>query len=363
MNKKRLFVLLKVGIPLGIIFWLLSQVDRDQAAKLLRDRENWIPLAGGFALSFAATVITFIRWHLLVRALNLPFHLADAFRLGFLGHLLTFISGGSVGGDLFKAVFLAHEQPGRRAEAVATVLVDRVVGMVALLLITSLAILVAAPADSPPVIQGICDMTLGVTVLSLVLLAVVLVPRHPSEWLLAAITRIPKLGAMMRGFVASVGVYRSRPGVLLVTLAISCFTHMMFVFSLAMVARAVLDAVPSLGEHAIIVPLSMVAGALPLTPGGLGTFELAMDQLYAVLPEVAAEGGILVALAYRMMTILIAVVGMIYYWSRRREVDQLWDEAEQQQASEATAAGQASWETQASWATRSDVAGRDVAGL
>ena len=234
---------------------------------------------------------------------------------------------------MFKAVFLAHEQPGRRAEAVASVLMDRVVGMVALLLITSTAILVAAPAESAPIIQGICDMTLGVTALSLMLLTVLLVPRHPSEWLLAKTTCIPKLGGAIRGLVASVAVYRSRPGVLLTTLGISFLTHMMFVFSLAMVARAVLEVVPSLGEHAIIVPLSMVAGALPLTPGGLGTFELAMDQLYAVLPAIRAEDGILVALAYRMMTILIAVIGMIYYWSRRREVDQLWDEAEQQQAS------------------------------
>ncbi len=333
MNKKRLILLLKVGIPLGIILWLLWQVDRDQAASLLRERENWLPLAGGFSLSFAATVITFIRWHLLVRALSLPFPLADAFRLGFLGHLLTFISGGNVGGDVFKAVFLAHEQPGRRAEAVASVLMDRVVGMVALLLITSTAILVAAPAESAPIIQGICDMTLGVTALSLMLLTVLLVPRHPSEWLLAKTTCIPKLGGAIRGLVASVAVYRSRPGVLLTTLGISFLTHMMFVFSLAMVARAVLEVVPSLGEHAIIVPLSMVAGALPLTPGGLGTFELAMDRLYAVLPAIRAEDGILVALAYRMMTIVIAVIGMIYYWSRRREVDQLWDEAEQQQAS------------------------------
>ena len=79
--------------------------------------------------------MTFVRWYLLVRALQLQFRLVDAFRLGFLGYLFNFVVVGSVGGDLFKAIFIAREQPGRRAEAVATVLVDRIVGVYALVLV------------------------------------------------------------------------------------------------------------------------------------------------------------------------------------------------------------------------------------
>ena len=65
--------------------------------------------------------------------LHLPFRLRDAFRLGFLAFLLNFVSVGAVGGDLFKAFFIARDQPGRRTEAVATVVVDRLVGFYALL--------------------------------------------------------------------------------------------------------------------------------------------------------------------------------------------------------------------------------------
>ena len=66
----------------------------------------------------------------------LPFRIRDAFRLSFLSYLLNFVSVGSVGGDLFKAFFIAREQPGRRTEAVATVVVDRIVGLYGLLLVT-----------------------------------------------------------------------------------------------------------------------------------------------------------------------------------------------------------------------------------
>ncbi len=61
---------------------------------------------------FCAVSLTFVRWYLLVRALGLHFRLLDAFRLGFLGYLFNFVSVGSVGGDLFKAIFIAREQPG-----------------------------------------------------------------------------------------------------------------------------------------------------------------------------------------------------------------------------------------------------------
>ena len=71
-------------------------------------------------LGLAAVVLTFVRWYLLVTPLGLPFHLRDAIRLGFVGYLFQFASLGAVGGDLFKAAFLAHEQPRRRPEGTTT---------------------------------------------------------------------------------------------------------------------------------------------------------------------------------------------------------------------------------------------------
>ena len=74
----------------------------------------------------------------------------------------------------------------------------------------------------------------------------------------------------------------------------------------------------------------MVAGALPFTPAGLGTFELAMDSLYKLVP-VDGPGnvsGVLVALSYRLITIGIATIGVVYYWTCRREVQEVMHEAE-----------------------------------
>jgi hypothetical protein len=131
--------------------------------------------------------------------------------------------------------------------------------------------------------------------------------------------------------IAALQTYRRRPFALLKVLAIGISVHALLTLALYMAALATLPETPSLESHFMIVPLSMVAGALPLTPAGLGTFELAMDQLYKLLPVPPCSDGILVAIAYRVMTIVIAMIGVGYYWASRREVRQLLDEAEQPQ--------------------------------
>ena len=138
--KNVLVNLLKFGVSFGILAYLVyDAVSDDTFAHMMEQPKHWGCFAGAWALSMVATCMTFVRWYYLVRALDLPFRMADAFRLGFIGYLLNFVSLGSVGGDLFKAVFIAREQHGKRAEAVATVVIDRVIGLYVLFFVASVA--------------------------------------------------------------------------------------------------------------------------------------------------------------------------------------------------------------------------------
>src|SRR4029077_20694250 len=76
----------------------------------------------------ASVLLTFVRWYFLVRAQGLPFSLTSALRLGMIGFYLNTFLPGAVGGDLIKAAFIAREQS-RRTVAVATVIIDRVIGL------------------------------------------------------------------------------------------------------------------------------------------------------------------------------------------------------------------------------------------
>ena len=128
-------VMARYLVPLLILGWLFQKLWRDDQQSIValyENANNWPQLLLALSVYLAAIIGTFLRWYLLVIALRLPFRKADAIRLGFIGYLLQFVSLGSVGGDVFKAVFVAKEQPNRKPEAVATILVDRVIGLFSL---------------------------------------------------------------------------------------------------------------------------------------------------------------------------------------------------------------------------------------
>lgn len=325
---------LKIVLPLAIIVWLVSSLDRDQLQQLGQHPIRWPLLGCGFALAIICVCATFVRWYLLVRALDLPFRLSDAFRLSFVGYLLNFVAFGSVGGDLFKAVFLAREQPGRRTEAVATVFLDRAVGMYSLLVVASVAILFGGRSGWDADVRTMCNLTLVATVAGTVAIAVVLLPGWDRSSLMKTAYRIPKIGHVLQRLANALQVYRGKRGMVALVATISLAVHVAFATSLYLSAAAIFPQHPTMTDHFIIVPLSLTAGALPLAPAGLGTFEAAMKILYQVIPSQGGGDGFLVALVFRVTTIAIAAVGVVYYWLGRREVGELLREAEHEQEQE-----------------------------
>ena len=84
-------------------------------------------------------MITFARWHQLVRAQGLTFSLRDAVRLGFIGNVFNLVIPGAVGGDVIKAAFLCRMQPDKKPQAVASMVLDRILGLLGLFLLAGVA--------------------------------------------------------------------------------------------------------------------------------------------------------------------------------------------------------------------------------
>ncbi len=319
----------KIILPLAVIVWLVWRTPPTQLQQLRGMNKNWWLLTASLVLAMAALVNTFVRWQMLVRSLHIPFRLADALRLGFLGFLLNFVSVGVVGGDLFKAIFIARERPRKRPEAVASVLVDRVIGLYALLIVASVAVLLTWREDMPVDVRAVSQATLVATVLGAVAMGILALPGFTTGALAEMLTRLPRVGGVLERLIGALRMYRRRPGILAIALVQSFATHVLFAMSLYCIARALFPVVPTLGEHLVIVPLSMVAGSLPFTPAGLGAFELAMESLYKILPVTAhAVSGVIVALVFRLIQIVMAGLGLCYYWSAQAEWDRIQQEAQ-----------------------------------
>ena len=210
-------------------------------------------------------------------------------------------------------------------------LVDRVVGVYALVLLTSTVILLGGIPNSDRDVAAICHLTLLVTGLGIVGIVVLLVLGLLRGSWFAFLVHLPKIGKILGQLMAAARIYRQRWPTVALALLMSAVSHSMFTFSVYLVARAMFVHVPTLREHLILVPLGMVAGSLPLAPAGFGAFEFAIEKLYEIIPAATNidVAGILVALVYRLLTILVAVMGIVVYWSSRREVQQVLDDVEQ----------------------------------
>src|SRR5262249_43203441 len=185
---------------------------------------------------FAAILLTFVRWYYLVRAQDLPFTIPDALRLGFIGFFFNSVMPGSVGGDVIKAAFLAREKRDRKTIAVATVIMDRIIALWALVWFVAISgaifwasgLLDGAGAEHSLLIVKAALAIVAVSFTAWMLLG--LLPAWRAEKFAGRLTRIPKLGHSLAEFWRAVWMYRCRQTTIAVTMLISWIGHVGFVF-------------------------------------------------------------------------------------------------------------------------------------
>jgi glycosyltransferase 2 family protein len=283
-------------------------------------------LALAFVFGLSALMLTFLRWYILVRAVDLPFRLADAIRLGFIGFFFNTLMPGSVGGDAIKAWFLAHEQTSRRTTAVATVIMDRVIALWALVWFVALlgsafwlgGLIEGKGSDECKQVVTIALAIVGTTFAGWVILT--LLPDSRAEVFAGRLAKLPKVGHAAAEFWRAAWVYHRRPKTVFGVLMFTWLGHIGFILAFYCSMRTLCDdgpgQEPSLMQHFLIVPIGMVIQAIPLFPGGAGIGELGYGLLYQWLGYSEASG-VLGSLVQRVLYWFIAALGLVVYLRMR----------------------------------------------
>jgi hypothetical protein len=333
--RRTLVTALKIALAAAILWYLLSQASEEKAFKrLVEEPKVWPSLAIGAACTLAAAMLGFVRWHFLIRAVGITVRLANTVRLGALGFALNFVSLGAIGGDLFRAIFLAHGQPGRRTEAVATVAADRLLGVTTMLVLAGGGILSADLVHaSSPGVALLCNSILATAVLVFTGAGLLLfVPALSGAAMSGFAGRVPIAGTTLARLLGTVRAYREQKGLLAAAAAVSALSNLMFITSFYFVAGGLPVQRPTYSEHLVLVPVASLVGAIPVSFAGLGTMELAIEELYKTMPGAAGVrrgDGFMVALAQRVTMIAVALIGLVYYLSHRAEVREVYAEAEE----------------------------------
>ena len=203
MTKKVLSAAAKIGISLAIVaylVWNAAQSKDNEGVNvfdnLVNQPKDWTLLALAWLVLATGIVLTFVRWWILVRALGTPCRLRDAVRIGFWGYLFNLAPLGVVGGDLVKAVMLARAHRQKQPEVVASVIVDRVIGLYVLFAFASVGILLTGFATTPDKnlrivcravfvltgvgTAGIASLWLPETIVGPIIRMIARIPRRPA---------------------------------------------------------------------------------------------------------------------------------------------------------------------------------------
>lgn len=336
-SKKTLATVLKLSLSVALIGFLGYKAAGDpHFGELVAGPKNWPLLAATMPLCLLAVVITIFRWHLLLGALGLSFSLRQTLRAGFLAYLANLLPLGLVAGDSLKAVMLIHHNPRQKTEAVASVLIDRVLGLYALLLLAALGStflpaeqLSRLSVEDRAIIFRLTRLVQTASLLSSLGLMFMLIPAVTHSRLWDRLEHAPIIGRMLHKLVGAMRTYRRRLDLLVVAIGVSLIVHLLYVIAIGVMTQGIGIAPehrPTPGSFFVIVPPSMIAGALPI-----GFYEVTITLLFrAATPSAAPENmGLLIALGYRISQILIGTIGIGYWLTGRREVRDLMHEAEE----------------------------------
>lgn len=303
-----------------LLVWLVLRMENRQALAdaMLSALQKPAHLLGGFLLFGTGLACGALRWWYLLRTLELPVSGRDVMRLYAIGHFFNGLIPGATGGDLVKATFAARNCPGRKTEAVASIVAERVIGMVALCLLAAGAAL-AFPAfyNSSPELRIIRRFSLtagAATIVGLILLLSVNWPAFLAKRENSArrmlVTTLARLYSAIR-------LCALRPAVLAKTLALSMANHLVMVVCAALLGDS-LGMPLHLQEYLATIPVINAVAAVPLTPGGAGIRETAAVFILQEAGAPAAEATALSLLLYGLLLVWAAIGGIMYVLLRKQ---------------------------------------------
>lgn len=345
--KNILFFLLKISLSLAILGFLVYQALKAKDAggkpiflQLLHEEKRWDFLFLGACFSFFAVLTTIVRWWWLVRTQGLPAKFSDTLRIGFIGYLFNLAPMGIVGGDLLKAWLLTKHQkehPGAGSAVLAAVFMDRVIGLYALFLTAGAVLLACGILTSPetsPVIRGIGVAVCAAAGIGTLLFLIILGPDLSGGKFTEKLSTLPRVGPALERIVLSIRRYQNHLGVFSAATLMSVMVHVLFAVSIFFLTAGVFRENLPFTQMLWVSPTSMSASAIPLPAG---PFEAVLDTLFQAFPGMHAGQGLAVALVYRLVSLLIASLGVVFYFSARGEIREVVRENEKETSPAGTA--------------------------
>jgi len=260
--------------------------------------------------AFLGMVVEAQRLRLLLRSQAVPLSFGLALRFCVTAVPFSYVVPGGVGGDVMKLVSLSGEKASHQVELASVILVDRMIGLVSLLLVALGAAFGSSSFAGAPAPLHAAALAAGLG-LAAAALGVALawspaVRGSPmGRWSSETSGLRRAVGRALDALVA----FRAHQGAALAALGLTLVGHVLLAGFFIIAGRVVLPTVPA-DTVAWASLLALVANVLPLTPGGLGVGEAAFAAAFRML---GYAGGAQLLLLVRIGALPLAMAGGLLY--------------------------------------------------
>ncbi len=332
MTRTQLFNLLKFLIAVALLVWLFLKLP-DPAAlwHQILAANKFLLLLGALCYT-AAVAISGLKWGILFRASGIVVPTGRLLSYQWVAEFFNNFLPAQVGGDVMRGYAVAADTR-RTADATASVLIDRFIGLIVFMGSAALAavamLLWGKPDHRPFTPEGLLFMRFAAVGSALMFLALsIAVAGLLSRRLKVVIERVIRILPfsdrtlpIWNKLAVAFDVYRHHPRALVATAAGSVLIVILTSINIWLISWALQPNSITLLEVLAINPIIVFALlVVPLSPGGLGVRQVSFAGLFLIMGAGAALGTA-VGLLQQFIGYIVSLPGGFLWVRGRRPID------------------------------------------
>jgi uncharacterized protein (TIRG00374 family) len=251
-------------------------------------------------------MVTAWRWMKLMEPQGISLPYSKCLALTFVGQFYSTFLPGSVSGDVIK-IYYTSKVTGSRTKSTVTVLLDRIIGLIALMLIAGIA---AAFQLSDPKMRTVVIAVAIIFVALAIGATIYFSHRLRNTFGLTRLLENPKIPDFVRRSDEVLHAYHGHRATLFLAFFAALFAQLAIPVSAWIAGTALGIEKANLGHYLAYVPIASLAAALPISFLGLGVMDPVLFRLFFGLAD--ASQTFALAQCIRFLPVIWNMLGA--YW-------------------------------------------------
>jgi len=305
--KKLLITLVQAAVTLLLLWWIFHDPSKRTQMLQALGKANPMWLVPAFQSFGLVLVCGAFRWQLLMRVQGISLPWFRVWQLVMIGMFYNLFLPGGTGGDLVKIFYAVREAPKSKSAVFLSVVVDRLAGMFALILVSSgVFLFFFKELTSLPMVRA---FTLAVCVIFAATLVLVAVGLIVDRFHLAS--RIP---ASMPGHAAILDTARAfsvyaRDWKAVVAAILISLPLNLFIFCGAIFAATAFPGNPGPAAMTSVIPIVNTISAMPISLAGIGVREKLFSSMLHSLYGTPEDLGVLISITGFAIMVCWSLIG------------------------------------------------------